>query len=346
MNRLLFVREPVLQTTASGLNSDVDPIPIDPQFLNLADNEPTTLNSERATHYPAEIAYDSPVPGISSHTTVSESHSSLKQATHSMQNATQRLEQLTLNLAMGQHTKTEVVAGSGWQAFTALSFLYPHLRQLVSTHCIKSPMIAPLGVLAAELKEILADTSRLSTSEIEYGAIKPTPNHLRRPNQPLVVQWHLLKSRQRSTQAASNRDHTKKRKSPYTEEIKYSFRLPIGQVLIHLSIGPFKSGYRGTGPQSLGARLYFFPYPQLMIQGVIASYGYGLPRMVSSFGVHSNDSPIVQALESRNLFEVQRLFSAQLARPNDRDEDGESLLWVCISHFTLQRLILIAPSTL
>ena len=51
-------------------------------------------------------------------------------------------------------------------------------------------------------------------------------------------------------------------------------------------------------------------------------------RSLSSFGVHPRDSPVFEHIRGGKVPALQRMLSLRLVSPNDRDEDGNSLLWV------------------
>jgi hypothetical protein len=240
-----------------------------------------------------------------------------------------QIQQLSIAVICGKTLPTEFLGGSGLHISTALSLLYPHLTNLVLSSEPPVKNVAYLAMLAGEFKNMLADSSRLAAAELTQSISLPKPRHRRRPTQPFSVQWQLLDSSRHSPNNLedSNR-RRRKRKAPMAEEIEQSFDLAIGKVVVYLSVGPFKLGYRERGPSKLGARLFFFPRPELQIRGITASVGFGLPRAVSSFGVHPCNSPIFEFLERRDFHGVQHLLSSGVVRPNDRDEDGESLLWV------------------
>lgn len=56
-----------------------------------------------------------------------------------------------------------------------------------------------------------------------------------------------------------------------------------------------------------------------------------ISRMLSAFGVHPHESLVFDYIRTGNICGLQRMLSLRLLSTNDRDEDGNSLLSVCIS---------------
>ncbi|KAK3312285.1 hypothetical protein B0H66DRAFT_595883 [Apodospora peruviana] len=57
---------------------------------------------------------------------------------------------------------------------------------------------------------------------------------------------------------------------------------------------------------------------------------YHLSKTLATFGVCPNSSPVFEHIKSGNTAAVQRMLSLGLVSPNDRDEEGNSLLWHCL----------------
>ncbi|KAM7202937.1 hypothetical protein V8F20_004184 [Naviculisporaceae sp. PSN 640] len=53
-------------------------------------------------------------------------------------------------------------------------------------------------------------------------------------------------------------------------------------------------------------------------------------RSLATFGIHPKSSPVFGYIRAGDISEVQRLFSLRVVAPNDRDEDGNTLLWHCL----------------
>ena len=70
-----------------------------------------------------------------------------------------------------------------------------------------------------------------------------------------------------------------------------------------------------------------------------------IPRTISTFGIHLDHSPIFEYLKARDICMVRKMLSERQISPNDRDESGNSLLWVIFlgySEFQVQRLMMIS----
>ncbi|KAK3374720.1 ankyrin repeat-containing domain protein [Podospora didyma] len=57
-------------------------------------------------------------------------------------------------------------------------------------------------------------------------------------------------------------------------------------------------------------------------------------RTLITFGVHPASSQVFQHIRNKDLAAIKRMLSLRLISPNDRDEDGNSLLWHCLSDHT------------
>ncbi|KAF2726495.1 hypothetical protein EJ04DRAFT_530226 [Polyplosphaeria fusca] len=89
----------------------------------------------------------------------------------------------------------------------------------------------------------------------------------------------------------------------------------------------------------LNTRVLYSPaaHVQPSIRGLALSCAQGLlpnriERSLSTFQVHSRASGLVTSIEIGDLEGVKGYFSTRKAHPNDRDEDGDSLLMVSIVH--------------
>ncbi|KAK4159919.1 hypothetical protein QBC43DRAFT_326346 [Cladorrhinum sp. PSN259] len=60
-----------------------------------------------------------------------------------------------------------------------------------------------------------------------------------------------------------------------------------------------------------------------------------LLRYLTTFARHPRDSPVFTFIKDGNTAAIQRLLSLRTISPNDRDEDGRSLLWHCVSNPSL-----------
>lgn len=101
--------------------------------------------------------------------------------------------------------------------------------------------------------------------------------------------------------------------------------------------------YQPPGSPNSGAvesftrcRLYvaLTPKPDRQLQGVIVQFSEisgaqsQLWRTLTTFGIHQRDSQVFGHIRRGDVEAVQRLLALRLIVPNDRDEEGNSLLWV------------------
>ena len=83
-------------------------------------------------------------------------------------------------------------------------------------------------------------------------------------------------------------------------------------------------------------RLYvaLTPTQDGQLKGVIIQFSeisgaqHQLWRTLTTFGVHPSNSSVFGHIRNRDVLALQRLLALALVAPNDRDEEGNSLLWV------------------
>ena len=250
-----------------------------------------------------------------------------------------RLNQLNFSMPNGDGFVTEIFNGSAVQISTALGLLHSHLSEAIAAIARHeygmSTSRQDREWLKKQFESLLADASHLAARELTHHSSRPRPKHLWRPSQPLLVQRTFLRAKESSNHvcsASGGLARSRKRKTPMTDERIIQLDLSVGKLNLYLTEEPFGSGNRGTG-RVCGARILFFPHPGLCIYGLAASAAVGLPRMLSTFGVHPNSAPIFSHIENRDINEIQQLLALGKVRPTGRDEDGESLLWVRILFF-------------
>ncbi|KAM7210565.1 hypothetical protein V8F06_014051, partial [Rhypophila decipiens] len=56
-------------------------------------------------------------------------------------------------------------------------------------------------------------------------------------------------------------------------------------------------------------------------------------RSLATFGIHASKSAVFEHIRNENVVQVQRLFSLRAFSSNDRDEEGNSLLWHCLENY-------------
>jgi hypothetical protein len=81
-------------------------------------------------------------------------------------------------------------------------------------------------------------------------------------------------------------------------------------------------------------RFFFLPVMESPSVGITAMFFRrpasitGIPRTLSIFRVRPDNSAIFHYLKARNVAMVREMLSASSLSPNDRDESGNSLIWV------------------
>ena len=80
--------------------------------------------------------------------------------------------------------------------------------------------------------------------------------------------------------------------------------------------------------------LLFIPSTKALLMGVAVVFGRStdtpmkIPRRLSTFNRYPNDALIFRHLQSKDLTAVQEILASGTISVNDRDENGNSLLWV------------------
>lgn len=120
------------------------------------------------------------------------------------------------------------------------------------------------------------------------------------------------------------------------------YRLPIGQFQVSTRSKriQYDTGTEGTNERSFGVQFEFFPAPWLSNKSIVASFQRYYDRSrTPRFGTNmyfpitvSKDHPPFRAMEKDDIALLQHLLGSGLARPNDRDKDGWTLLHVSPLH--------------
>jgi len=238
-----------------------------------------------------------------------------------------QFQQLTLAIMCSSSTEIDFLTGSGQQISTTLGLLYEHLKRIIGRSDESQQHIICLKLFVDKLKYLLTDASRLAVAELSQNIMKPKPSHRRRPTQPILVQWELMGNRATGQRLQYGTLDTQIQKRSMAEEIEIVLNLPIGKAIFYL---PDQSPLGHARALQLGARLLFIPQPQLLVAGLTISIIPGLAPMIACFNIQSKESDIFTHLYRRDLQRVRQAFLDGTASPNDRDEYGNSLMFVRI----------------
>jgi hypothetical protein len=122
--------------------------------------------------------------------------------------------------------------------------------------------------------------------------------------------------------------------APFVETAAVGANIPTGKLFIIVKrefteVGKIDS----TGVISVG-RILFVPAMGSSVAGITAVFVRcidamsRIPRTLSTFNVQQGNSPIIEYLKGGDVVMVRNMLSEHTVSPNDRDESGNSLLWV------------------
>jgi hypothetical protein len=119
--------------------------------------------------------------------------------------------------------------------------------------------------------------------------------------------------------------------------------ISAGNLSFTIEWGPLESGKADSKRRNTAVRALFIPEQGTSQVGIaiqIARKIYTTPstsRIISTSVFHPNNSPIFAYLEAGDKSMVCELLSTKKVSPNDRDENGNALLWVIIPRQVVQR---------
>jgi hypothetical protein len=270
-----------------------------------------------------------------------DTHNRIRQVRDDVGDIRLHLERLSVAVTGETGTPT-IISGSPVRIAASLGLLYPHLHHIIAAaaRLVYGKPISGRDVvwLKSAFESLLADVSRSTAKSLRSRISCHGFKGHRRPTQPVRQQQENAHTDWIGQISVAGQGDSctagRKRKAPMPTEKSLAVDLFIGKLIVYLTEEPFGHECRGTGQTISGARLLFFPRPELHIVGLAASSlrsSYNLtniPPMIAGFGIHPSNSPIFSYIESGDLRQIQRMLASGLVAPNDRDEDGESLLWV------------------
>jgi hypothetical protein len=229
-------------------------------------------------------------------------------------------------------TRTIIRHGSSKNGVTSLEILCPQVRQLLLPAGLgfdgpfpREDALWFRSQLHALLSDILEDESHESIS---------LPSDLCSINSP--------EQSQRAGHVSENERSISSRHAHPKSPVRVS---PIETILVEadFSYGNICTILKtefldGEGPSQKDRRIIgrtvFIPRHESPLSGIIAEFtrcfrrGNEIPRMLSTFGIHLDESPIFEYLKAGDTNMICKLLSARQITPNDRDQRGNSLLWV------------------
>ena len=228
-----------------------------------------------------------------------------------------------------------VIVGSATDASLTLASISQFMSELYKAYSVHHTTEVYRSYngqwLQDQFKRIWADVQEKSTTELRNSKRRKLWSRKRKSDPGLSAEATNVPgiTRQELQRSAGEKltSIVRKRKLAM-ESSSFEVSLPIGQVKLHIVSGQHSQ-------KLLGLRLVYAPARnlQLNIKGIVMAcmedqHPLPLARCLSTFQAHSEDSEVVQSIQSGNLEAVRQLLSMRKFLPNDRDEDGDSLLMV------------------
>ncbi|KAK2809071.1 hypothetical protein FQN50_004124 [Emmonsiellopsis sp. PD_5] len=245
---------------------------------------------------------------------------------------TNMLEGFETNISRCDHTVSTMILGSAVDASSSITAIFSFVEELYSACSAllsaNPRAIAYLTWLQDQFTELLADTQQASAVELRDRKRRNREKALTAHRWVRYDQKIELDLSQDLPTSGNNRAYRyelslRKPKYPINSE-HVDVLLPFGRVRISFSKSLDRLG---------GVRLLFVPSTS-RLKGFVASSIQGIradtrmTRSICSFGIHHRHSKIFHAISVGDIAYVQKLLSMRVAHPNDRDEDGYSLLHV------------------
>jgi hypothetical protein len=228
-----------------------------------------------------------------------------------------------------------VIVGSATEASLTLSSISRFMSELYRAYSVHHTIEASRSYnaqwLQDQFKRIWADIQEQSATELRNSKRRKLLPRKRKSNPSLSAEaTNFPRIMHQELQRNVGKKLTsiiRKRKLPM-ESSPFEVSLPIGQVKLHIVSDQHSE-------KLLGLRLMYTPARNLRldVKGIVMACmkdqrPQPIARCLSTFQVHSEDSEVVQSIQSGNLEAVHQLLSMRRFLPNDRDEDGDSLLMV------------------
>ncbi|ORX94927.1 hypothetical protein BCR34DRAFT_620029 [Clohesyomyces aquaticus] len=245
---------------------------------------------------------------------------------------------------------TAVFSGSSTDAVIALSHVYPHLRTILSHVASGNQVSVALDYaewIDKEFRGLLDDAVKARSEELRSGTNKEPEVGARRAGESIRVRRHPSRSipneilgSQRPKQSVCSLPCLPS--SPRNRSVVTSSRniteidLPTGKLVVIIT--PEVLPNRPLNIATT-ARILFVPNALFRILGITATFLQMFSKdskvspIVSLFGVQPKDCPVFTYIKSKDLFGLQDALFNRTASPNDRDEDGNSLLAYAIDNY-------------
>jgi hypothetical protein len=231
---------------------------------------------------------------------------------------------------------TVMLFGSAKDGAACLSYLCYHIhRTLVPSDSETQTFISieDSNWLLCESHALLADLFGGNVRECRTKQVIQDldPPHFRagtlKWNSPRTIQSPAIRGKTHSRCLCS---------MPILETSVLEVEKPTGKLLIMVSKVSHADNIVGHHKSMTIGRLFFLPKIGSSFCGVATTFVRyvssvpSIPRTLSVFRVHPNSCRIFGHIKAREIDSVRKMLSTSLVSPNDRDEEGKSLLWVSV----------------
>ncbi|OCK82413.1 hypothetical protein K432DRAFT_424190 [Lepidopterella palustris CBS 459.81] len=261
-----------------------------------------------------------------------------------------RPDKLQISVLGNGLSATAVFDGSSTDAVIALSHVYPHLRTVLSHVASGSQVSVALEYaewIETEFRGLLDDAVTARSQELRSGTNGEKEVGAQRTGESIRMRKHSsralfkeLSGKQRLKQSAYSLPCLPSPRS--NRSVITSFRniteidLPTGKLVVIITRENFSNRPNNIATT---ARIIFVPNALFRISGVTATFiqmfskEFKVSPIVSLFGVQPKDCPIFSYIKSRDLSGLRDALFERTATPNDRDENGNSLLAYAIENY-------------
>lgn len=264
---------------------------------------------------------------------------------HTLNNLVRKSNQARPSIVENKFAIT-VLHGSAGDATASLGLLYLDIKNLLFATELASAPNVPREIalwIVSQLHALLSDLFEEEAQQLAGYPTKPLPyqpqNHLQSSRdganwaQDLPSNFSSRNSfrnvvSQRGYPRASNLDRL-------WETMIVESTISSGKLSVTVK-RESEVGKPNSKPPNTMGRIVFIPGLKTSLTGVATELVrqfnpvISISRKISTFSVHPNNSPIFEHLKSREVAMVHKMISNRKVSPNDRDENGNSLLWVII----------------
>lgn len=243
-----------------------------------------------------------------------------------------------------QRKVTTILRGCPMHGVVALNSICSHVHQLLlpSSAEIPLPIAKDLAIwFLSELHTVCVEALEAERSRqdiVPSGPFTVQDLPLKSfESRPLSTTSSLDTVHQTTQEGWPSQRHFPKPRSRIAllDNVTVETKIPTGSLIIVVKKGLCEIDERVESRAVITTgSLLFIPSTKALLMGVAVVFGRStdtpmkIPRRLSTFNRHPNDALIFRHLKSKDLTAVQEILASGTISVNDRDENGNSLLWV------------------